>query len=74
MIDQIQLLEAIKQRTAGHCDGACDGHIGEINVVHVTGNARNCVGTWNCVWAYCEKALQEDRAAGFTVKILPVDL
>ena len=50
---------AIASVQCGQCDGDCDAHRGEVKLV--------TVGGWG-YFAYCEAAIEEDKARGLVVE------
>ena len=52
------------------CEGKCERHVGKVQRVHVYIPSVATIGMrdWGKLW-YCQAAITEDRARGFTVDI-----
>ena len=48
------------------CEGKCERHVGKVQRVHVYDGDDGY--DWGKMW-YCQAAINEDRARGFTVDI-----
>jgi len=48
------------------CEGKCERHVGKVQRVHVRDAVHD--HDWGEYW-YCQAAIKEDRARGFTVDI-----